>query len=1394
MYPSYLKFWDNVKYSNVTYLFGFFARFIPAKYSDQSVHVAVYSILFVLVLLSIIILWCFMSYPNLLFRKTHPSIVFFVIPVGIIKLFVIPSIALFCAECVIYYGNPTTMEFVLSVLNIIISILYSYLFELINNVVPSFSFAGNLTWNTRDFIIQQFYYFIIALPAEFMNVLGIKCIRIIFFSVLIVVHLFAINYYIFFDKSLSFSLSLFHDLVHGALFISNILFIVNEFISFGSSSFLQFFIVMVASALPLEFIVRTLFLNFIQKTAKKFLDSIHEKNETENNENPETLIKFKSPNYEQFAKYNARYAMSVVSVLFPNKQFEWDMLKTIISLYFPTNFEFHFLSARFQILNPSNLPGLIHSYQNMKKFQGLNFVYRLQTALVQQIIIQIDVRNELSKITNNKYTKGVVNHYFLSLKMFWTEVLLSKTDYLMSLSVNANNAFLELIQYYTQNLIDVDQIRQLNTICGISKSRLIKEKETTLLQTIAEDKVYNTSAIYDLIRETEKQIPNISREILEKKSSIANIFLWQHLAFYLSFYFSFLAVLVFAGILVYSNRFDSYFQLFHTTTELLNYYSNTDCLIPYVVLAELGLVNITSISRYILNNDLYQTKLMNPRDDMKYCAERSYFVLDNLKSVLKLISNKTLFSSKNFIGSVLGINGQVLRTEMSFISFMELSEVQKYNLMNNSLSEYEKMLQGNDVLVSYQSNSQLIHYIVDTLLNITEWAPIFLENEALSVINITMNCLSIVAIFFFVLTVISSILLIRCYNRFFNLLISIPKINISSLISKLGISLPHSNQYDFKIRYDLTMLSYESPLSSYKSTNEALIYLILFNFLILFLTIICLLPMKENYLKDIRKCFYSLKEMKLKASLVPKLYSILNSLCLTVYLKKVGQTNSSNYEYFLNILKKETDMSYSELTPYITQLDKIPIALGNYFQNKKTDGYSIQNSFQLMIIKLYCYYQTELLNITVNEEEIIGNVLRFISNVIPELSQVTFREMKDMISVNSKSEIFRVYTFLLCQFAVFCLVDAFLCPLKNSKDFVTSLLSSVPVNITSLTEPDYEDTLAKTKGFLNSGDIFPKVKKYIFLVDFDGIIFKITEDAMIFFSIEQNELTIDELVDRIEKYPQDHTFPPPDGQPVFIDCRVPSKNSEIGQDVFLSMNFIDTQIDGASYAVVLDDISTVQTQITLLNEEANRVRVLMAQLVPWEIATTILTSDGLDLQVLPKIAVCSFFIEANFEENKKIHEILKSMLAEYKGLTYMGRSITLFRIVSSLFDQKIKIPYSTDLLVRFSLEFVEYIKNLATETGSKLQVRCAINIDGPFFSSIISDTPPFFNICGQEKDISLIICMNCMPNQVNISRKVYEAVFDLGYQILFENEIYSEGGEIIQAYSIHPLYSDPNSI
>lgn len=1298
LFPSDLKFWKTSKCSSFSSLFAFFARIVPEGSSDDLLQIVIIFIFFSMIIFSIICLWFFFSYSNLLFRSSHSPIIL-MIPVGLSKIILIPSFSLLFHECN-YFTNVTSAPgFILLAMSVFCCVMFSYFFALIGNVVPCFSGNGNLSWITKDFIFEIGYIITIVLQSEFFSVIKSHTIRVMLLITFIFFHLFVIIFYITTNiKSRLFNF--FGDLAHLSFLISNILFLIREYIPIDSGAFLQYYIVSLIFAYSIIIFIRNIYKKYIYTISRNYLQD---------------------RDCQKILKFPLRIIMVILCTIYPNINDDFEYLDLIVN-NFTHNYQILFLYAKFLVLNPDEKRRMRKVIKDMKKIQGIDFVHSLQTRFIQLLVIQFDLNCELSLASREKFSRNEVSNYFSSLQMFWTEVLLSKPDKLLTLSVNANNNFLDVVHNYAMNGISLDQFKRLTKICFISKSRLLNERSKTTMKIISENRFFNTNKVIDKLKASENQIPNISREIFESKSVTSSILTWQHFSFYIPFYFAIFAILFFGIYQFFSNSlFWPYFNFFKLMVNVTNYFAGSEGMIPFIVAVESDIINSSEITKFVINSDFYKTSLLDPRQDAIYNAEITNSLFDHLKETLLTFFNSTFVNNLTKTTVCSEKIGNTFHS-LSFIPCLEVTRVKTESLINLQVNDLQKIMTSEESKKFFYSTLNLISYMSSYAYEMTDWIPPLLDEREVRINKSLMMIIYIVAFFSFVMSIISIFFLMRSYNHFFKSLVSIPKNEVSNLISKLGSSNSRCSQYPLDVRYNINLLSYKSPPSSFHSNKVVSFTLVIVDFVLILSAALFIIPLENSLLSCIRAAFVNMNEMKMETIVTSYCFRMYYSLNQVVYLLKTNQTNNENYQFFLNILKKTIDEAYTNLVSYMANCQ--PRVIKNFYEKLLVNGYTLQNSFQIMSMILYEFYSD--LNNGKDPSELnlaIGSVFRFMDNAVPALSNKSNDALYEMKLNNNKMKGLRFFIYLTFLILVFVIVDTILRPFKNG-----SALLSVPLSTISLSEPESDPSITTGNDLLNSKSIFPKLGQYIILVDKNNMIIKATEDTLLFFDIEPNTITIDQFVSRIEKYPTEHVFPPeqiylqeelseqqndhqkPKSQQedenqanfngpitIFVDSRIPSIDSVNGQDIFLQFEFIRTELDGSSYAVIIDDLTINQAQIATLNEEANKLRMLMSQLVPWQVAPIILSSIPFQPHQIPKLALATFFIEnADLDENVRIHRYLNEGLQNYPNLTFLGRSVSSFQIATPLFDQNLNVAQFTNSLVRFSFNFVQHIKEDAT--------------------------------------------------------------------------------------------------
>ncbi|OHT06335.1 hypothetical protein TRFO_25606 [Tritrichomonas foetus] len=160
--------------------------------------------------------------------------------------------------------------------------------------------------------------------------------------------------------------------------------------------------------------------------------------------------------------------------------------------------------------------------------------------------------------------------------------------------------------------------------------------------------------------------------------------------------------------------------------------------------------------------------------------------------------------------------------------------------------------------------------------------------------------------------------------------------------------------------------------------------------------------------------------------------------------------------------------------------------------------------------------------------------------------------------------------------------------------------------------------------------------------------------------------------------------------------------------------------------------------------------------------------------------------EINGKENDsvdfEINKILNKIIKKYPSLTFHGRSVQVFRIISGLFpgnnsvNQEQNKELNVKELVEFSLEFIAKMKK-------KFIVYNVIDYAGKVLVDVCKYPFPFLHCFGYNSHVSSSIAVASQPNQVNIDQNALEILNDLNIDITLNNIFYF-GDKAVKTYRV----------
>lgn len=228
--------------------------------------------------------------------------------------------------------------------------------------------------------------------------------------------------------------------------------------------------------------------------------------------------------------------------------------------------------------------------------------------------------------------------------------------------------------------------------------------------------------------------------------------------------------------------------------------------------------------------------------------------------------------------------------------------------------------------------------------------------------------------------------------------------------------------------------------------------------------------------------------------------------------------------------------------------------------------------------------------------------------------------------------------------------------------------------------------------------------------------------------------------------------------------------------------------DVVCYGCLIEDITKLSALVAQLNYEANRVRLLTVQLACNPALGTFLDLAPFYPMMLPKLAIASFLVPSasvSLDAACLTQQAIRDALNQNPSVTFFGRTTQMFRVVSGLSNTMMTTTEASKILVLFAQRLMSNIDQVQQHLKMQtFDIRCGVHLSGPYIGDIISESPPVFDLFGAPMMISQQIALSTVPKHICISRDVYEAIIDQGFNITFENEIKTIGGDDLSIHNV----------
>ena len=1393
--------WDvNSSFFLISSLFSVFHRICPFSFDQDTHFFVIITLFFIEIAIVLYVLFLYLSFKPGYIYTSFSNKWIPIIFLNIAKVLFIPSSSLFFYS-VLHVNNRTgVLSLILATFGLIAECFGFYLEEILRSTYPSFGDFYNNQWSSPPNFLYSTIFIVMGFCYEFASNTDGVSIKLIF--VFLISAIFFISF-IFILILLPCTLQ-YSNFVMG--FVSGSGFSISLIAGFGIQTHLNIGLLFSLQILSLVFMF--VLVKFFIYLRYDYLTTIID-------------YCFSHQDFTLLKKYSSTIAINMAAANFRN---DWSIFEYLIELY-PNCLSCYTVYARFLIFFSSKYDRLREIIELIYKNCHLRLCDSVFVAFLEMIYVQSGSQVDL-EVANNSIFQ-VVDDYFLSLHLFWTEVLLGKPERLVSLSYSVNakfNTARSVIENLGKSAETLHHYQRFKSISSFKFTKLQTFKNHPLLHDIAIDsaKVFKYADKNEIKENFEMQDIIVAPSLTLEQAAIKfrkKLSIGIHLTTYFPIYTSLIiALIIIVSFTLSTSKLKTIF-IFEKTICSILYKLYTPFMIDAINALQIsGIAPKDIFTKNIQNAQWFSTMLQDPINDSQTLIEgalNDLSYLYNLSNYVDFIE-QVEFLHKNY-SLYLFISEQNQTYNMMFSTYVNLYAKIAINRLNN-FKELEYVYEFFGTNVSQISATNAVLPIVSILPFFVDYPNIvknYLHDQFDASTLILENIVTLLIIIGFLVQTISNVYIYKIYNDFFINLFSLPKNSISELINTLGSRITgrtsSNDRIDLNLKYNLTQLSYQEIPQSFPTSRKSKGMAILSFAIIAILFRIIYMPVvltQSQYVNLI----HSNVQMSVNELKFPLVAIILARESFElIFLQKTGIRPPNDYyhkliDYHLS-MTGHFDNNYAIYftdSSFFPTLHDTDIFFGTFnCGNNQKSAISCRSLSvtSLMFISQMYHFNSMIRNNEIIDNETINTVVSSIISVydhsVPSIYYNLFLQFDNEYNKYIISLIIIFLCFLFFIFFIWMLSYFVLARHRNDKDFSIPFLSSIPAEVlthfrfTSRSKFDSEikeHSIETIMSLFENEDIVQYIVEMAVFCSSDNIIIASTPSAQTRLLADESS-DCNQFLERISLDPLNIELPPEQQTVLHIDVRNPELQPMFLKTTFIPIKKAKMRGKSIAYVVTLVDVAQRENLIAQINIEANKVKMLVTQLVPWSIAPNIVNGGEVQPAIIQKLTSMFFLIRSdghiNSSEIISIQNILRELLNQYESLSFFGRTLQIFQVIGGITVQNMPLVDLCAQTVDFALNFINNVKVFSNQLGKNIDIYCGVHLSGPYYTYLLeNESSPVYDVFGNSMTICELIALKSVPNRVNVTREVYEQIFSQGFNITFEDEIETINGMIIPVHKV----------
>jgi class 3 adenylate cyclase len=224
-----------------------------------------------------------------------------------------------------------------------------------------------------------------------------------------------------------------------------------------------------------------------------------------------------------------------------------------------------------------------------------------------------------------------------------------------------------------------------------------------------------------------------------------------------------------------------------------------------------------------------------------------------------------------------------------------------------------------------------------------------------------------------------------------------------------------------------------------------------------------------------------------------------------------------------------------------------------------------------------------------------------------------------------------------------------------------------------------------------------------------------------------------------------------------------------------------------SFVLILRDETLLQTQMKEEEEAKARSEGLFYSILPRDIVIRLNQGEKDISFSVPSVSVVFVDIEKFSEfyshlSPNQIMEALSAIFQKFDSIREKYSLITKIKLIGDiymaaggLFNLNDDPAHHAKEVIEFGLECLIAMEEINRNLDSQLKLRIGINTDGPLIAGVLGTDKPIFDIIGDTINVAACLQSTDVPGNIQISKKTYELVSGMDFNIEYRGEVVLKG-------------------